>query len=58
MENNKQLNDLELFDYLIKRFNNSPHEALHTMIDKKQDLKNVKIYLQCMLDEVNDYQTK
>ena len=59
MGNNKQLNDLELFEYLIKRFDNLPHEALHIMMDKKQGLKNVKVYLELMLDEINDhYQTK
>ena len=55
MENNVQLKDLELFEYLLKRFNNMPHQALHTMMDKKQDVKNVKVYLECMLDEINDY---
>tara|TARA_Y100000310_G_C20286785_1_gene625260 strand:- start:69 stop:242 length:174 start_codon:yes stop_codon:yes gene_type:complete len=55
MDNNVQLKDLELFEYLMKRFNNMPHEALQTMISKKQDVKNVKVYFECMLDDINDY---
>ena len=39
---NKQLEGLELFVYLMDRFNSTPEEALQTMKDHNQDVTAVE----------------
>ena len=48
-----QLKDLELFSWLIRKDNKLPHEALEVMIEHKQDVSKVKLYLQAMIKHID-----
>ncbi|MAH51413.1 hypothetical protein CMI37_36695 [Candidatus Pacearchaeota archaeon] len=47
--NTKQIDGLEEWLYLIKRFGMTPKEALVTMQEHKQDVASVLLYLEKIL---------
>ena len=49
---NLKLEGLNLFGYLLGR--NTPHEAVNIMIDNNQDMKEVRKYLQAMINHINE----
>ena len=48
--NTKQIDGLEEWLYLIKRFGMTPKDALVTMQEHKQDVASVLVYLEEILD--------
>ena len=56
-DNNVLLEGISLFEYLIKRQDKLPHEIVINMIEHKQDLSGVKVYLECILDDINKAST-
>ena len=50
-ENNVELNGVEQWLHLIKRFNQSPKDSLETMIEHEQDIASVLVYLETLLSE-------
>ena len=54
MDNNVLLEGLGLFEHLVKRGNQLPHQIIRNMIKHKQDVSGVKVYLECMLDDINN----
>jgi hypothetical protein len=55
-DNTIQLEGAVLFVHLIQRFKNQPHEALQTMIERDQDIEEVRKYLLAMVDEIEEVQ--
>ena len=55
-DNTIQLEGAVLFVELIQRFKNQPHEALQTMIERDQDIEEVRKYLLAMVDEIEEVQ--
>ena len=56
-DNNVLLEGISLFEYLMKRQDKLPHEIVNTMIEHKQDLSGVKVYLECIIDDINKAST-
>ena len=48
------LEGLSLFEYLLKRGNKLPHQIVESMIEHNQDLSGVKVYLECMINDIDN----